>query len=410
MIALACQPIHDPAAMRVRRTRLAERTCTALITILIHLPLAYFFVARPGIPAAPAQDDRQEKQQHVLEVFFLTRLAASSDQGLRPAIRPRLVVPRVQAPALAFDIQVPVESPATAAPPQGPEPSPTEEAGLIAMKDVPQPATRPSENGGPEQAQGEGGIAESRGGMSVVRSVPPNYPWGSFRRHEQGTAVVGVKIDDRGRVTRVRLLHSSGFQRLDAAALHAVLLWQFSAPPAGEQPGHEEIALQIGFHLSAAMVRVPTVVLPFDAGLVARINATARSGERHEPPTLANENAVRRMAEALRMANNPAAGVGHAIAPRRELTDRGPVRSVKLLGTVRRSANVDFVQSERDRGVATASNSNLLWYAFEVRQEHGTSEWLLGTTVNGAISTVEVIAGAPACAPEPLAPACVRER
>lgn len=50
----------------------------------------------------------------------------------------------------------------------------------------------------------------------------PVYPALSQRRGEQGRVVLRVTISPHGRAEQVRVLHSSGYARLDQAAVDAV--------------------------------------------------------------------------------------------------------------------------------------------------------------------------------------------
>jgi protein TonB len=57
--------------------------------------------------------------------------------------------------------------------------------------------------------------------------LPPVYPVESRRRREQGTVRLRVVITPEGRVKEVTVASSSGFDRLDQAALDAVRHWRF---------------------------------------------------------------------------------------------------------------------------------------------------------------------------------------
>lgn len=56
---------------------------------------------------------------------------------------------------------------------------------------------------------------------------PPEYPYASRRAQEEGTVLLTVRIDERGRVVSQRVKKSSGFSRLDQAALEAVRHWRY---------------------------------------------------------------------------------------------------------------------------------------------------------------------------------------
>lgn len=64
--------------------------------------------------------------------------------------------------------------------------------------------------------------------LSVTRRVEPVYPPASRRLDEQGVVRLRVMVDERGRPREVQIVKSSGFDRLDEAAVTAVRRWQFS--------------------------------------------------------------------------------------------------------------------------------------------------------------------------------------
>jgi protein TonB len=58
--------------------------------------------------------------------------------------------------------------------------------------------------------------------VEYVRAPAPVYPRESSRRREYGTVTLRVLVDPVGRPARVQVERSSGFERLDIAALEAV--------------------------------------------------------------------------------------------------------------------------------------------------------------------------------------------
>lgn len=60
-----------------------------------------------------------------------------------------------------------------------------------------------------------------------LSNPPPTYPALSLRLNEQGKVVVRVLIGKNGQALEARLAQSSGFDRLDHAALRAVLAWRY---------------------------------------------------------------------------------------------------------------------------------------------------------------------------------------
>ena len=64
--------------------------------------------------------------------------------------------------------------------------------------------------------------------LAVTRRVDPVYPPASRRLDEHGSVRLRVLVDERGRPREVQVAKSSGYDRLDEAAVSAVRRWQFS--------------------------------------------------------------------------------------------------------------------------------------------------------------------------------------
>lgn len=62
----------------------------------------------------------------------------------------------------------------------------------------------------------------------MIAATPPRYPQESRRKREQGTVLLLVLLAADGRVADVSISQSSGFDRLDKAALAAVRHWRWS--------------------------------------------------------------------------------------------------------------------------------------------------------------------------------------
>lgn len=70
----------------------------------------------------------------------------------------------------------------------------------------------------------------------MVSAKPPKYPVESRRKREQGIVVLSVLLSTTGGVQDVSLSRSSGFDRLDKAALDAVRRWKWSPTVVDGQP------------------------------------------------------------------------------------------------------------------------------------------------------------------------------
>jgi TonB family protein len=62
----------------------------------------------------------------------------------------------------------------------------------------------------------------------LVYNPAPKYPRSARQKGEEGMVVISVFITEKGEVQRAHILSSSGFDRLDEAALNVVRLWRFS--------------------------------------------------------------------------------------------------------------------------------------------------------------------------------------
>ena len=71
---------------------------------------------------------------------------------------------------------------------------------------------------------------------AYLNNPPPPYPALSQRLGEEGRVLVKVLISAQGRAQQVSLAQSSGFKRLDEAALNAVQSWRFVPGKRGSVP------------------------------------------------------------------------------------------------------------------------------------------------------------------------------
>lgn len=79
----------------------------------------------------------------------------------------------------------------------------------------------------------------------------PRYPVESRRRREEGTVRLRVSVGVDGRVSEIGVVRSSGFERLDDAALDAVRKWRFRPGMQAGVPVEAVGFLSIPFKLQA---------------------------------------------------------------------------------------------------------------------------------------------------------------
>ena len=82
-----------------------------------------------------------------------------------------------------------------------------------------------------------------------LRNPKPSYPNLSRRLSEQGTVLLRVFVTIAGDAGKIELKESSGFPRLDHAALDAVHSWKFVPAKRGEQPVGAWVVVPIKFSL-----------------------------------------------------------------------------------------------------------------------------------------------------------------
>ena len=153
------------------------------------------------------------------------------DMPAPPAPAPQPVVPKVQPKPRPQPI------PQVVSPPQPqPQPStvittaaPSENAPVVAAA-PPSPAAAPQAAGNqrpnsPQTAAAT--VALPSSDADYLNNPPPTYPRMSRRMGEQGMVVVRVFINAEGCAEKAELRTSSGYPRLDEAALETVKRWRY---------------------------------------------------------------------------------------------------------------------------------------------------------------------------------------
>lgn len=139
------------------------------------------------------------------------------------------------------------QSPATVRPSRASTPQPP--AADLAPRDMSVPGeTREvaiaAERAGPETA-----LSPPRLDADYLENPAPPYPHLSRRLGEEGRVLVRVLVDQEGRPRTVALDVSSGYSRLDNAAVQTVRRWRFIPAKHGEQPVSEWVVVPVMFSL-----------------------------------------------------------------------------------------------------------------------------------------------------------------
>ena len=94
------------------------------------------------------------------------------------------------------------------------------------------------------------GLTSPPEAVDAARNRRPNYPEASRRRGEQGVVRVELFVDPTGRVADVRILESSGFSALDAAAVQAVREWRFRPAQRAGMPVAGSLSTAVHFRFA----------------------------------------------------------------------------------------------------------------------------------------------------------------
>ncbi len=94
-------------------------------------------------------------------------------------------------------------------------------------------------------------VTEVRFDADYLKNPAPVYPALSRRRHEEGKVLLLVRVTAKGDAEQVQVKLSSGFARLDEAALNVVRQWRFVPARQGEEPITASVVVPIIFHLDS---------------------------------------------------------------------------------------------------------------------------------------------------------------
>jgi periplasmic protein TonB len=187
-----------------------------MLVLAAHGALLYFLFKQQLIPPP--------EQLATLLVNFIP--AARPQEESKPEPPPPVPKPKPvkkpQSRQIVAETPALSESEPVALPPQ-PEPEPVPEPVAVAET---APAQMPP---GPLTLSSELSVA-------CPELNAPAYPPLSRRLGEEGKLVLRVELDESGRVSVARVITSSGFKRLDEAAMVAVKTWRCNPPQRDGQP------------------------------------------------------------------------------------------------------------------------------------------------------------------------------
>lgn len=157
-------------------------------------------------------------------------------QTVEPPPQPDVTVETLPPDPTAMKFAEPEERPPVMVTPE--KPSPRSEA----QEPPPPPATPPAPAVAPQQAKVD---APPR----PKRAIRPHYPKGCRQRGEQGDVTVELRVGVDGRVTAVKIVKTSGFAELDAAAEQAARGARFDPARSGDTAIESTARLGLTFRL-----------------------------------------------------------------------------------------------------------------------------------------------------------------
>lgn len=152
--------------------------------------------------------------------------------------------------------------------------------------------------------------------------------------------------------------------------------------------------VSLGFAPPERLLPIPVVVMPY-AAIARKIDAEIATNRARHPDSPSSEVSVRSLLQKLiaafpsERAEEPGAiqeFAGDSVEA--ELGLLGPIRSVTFMGFVHHG--IDRDQSDSSQFADLLRLERRHWEVYNVKQDHGSSVWLVATTPRGSIEGIEV--------------------
>ena len=101
------------------------------------------------------------------------------------------------------------------------------------------------------EPQPEPVIEPPKFGVAYLQNPAPNYPASSRRAGEEGRVLLRVLVTANGSAETVDLENSSGFEKLDEAAIKAVKKWRFVPAKRSNQAISAYVLVPVKFSLES---------------------------------------------------------------------------------------------------------------------------------------------------------------
>lgn len=253
-------PPSSMTAGRGRATLVASAALHAAMALALLIP-----GARPTMDSAPPvvvelmtpAGDSDPAPAPAAAAPASTSVATPTPQP--PAKLPSRPVPPRARPAAAPSKPVPVPSPTAATPvPVSDTPTASEAAASSPVTTNAAAGAAAGPSSGTGIATGDGTTGQGRGNgdaapgytLGAPQTPAPDYPWSARRRGVEGWVVVRLDVGADGCPTRVELIHSSGDDALDRAAITTIRHWRLRPALAGGVPAAGRVVVPIVFKLT----------------------------------------------------------------------------------------------------------------------------------------------------------------
>ncbi len=92
-------------------------------------------------------------------------------------------------------------------------------------------------------------VTAARFDADYLQNPAPVFPALSRRMHEEGKVLLLVQVSAKGEAENVQIKQSSGYIRLDEAAVNAVRKWRFIPARRSSEPVASSVVVPIVFRL-----------------------------------------------------------------------------------------------------------------------------------------------------------------
>jgi protein TonB len=233
--------LHLALIATLARPAAEHRTASVVSTLDLRLIVERLPIEKPvQAPAVEPPKPPQPAPAAHKPVKSKSRPAPKPRRNAVPS--PQMAAPqpqaKVSAPAAAVETAVASAPAASEA-----APSAAAESAPVAVAPAPAPA--------PSVAPPPAPVVPPRFDAAYLRNPAPAYPRASRLAGQQGQVVLKVLVGAQGSAVSVAVQRSSGFERLDDAALNSVRQWRFAPAKRGEQAVEAWVLVPIVFRLDA---------------------------------------------------------------------------------------------------------------------------------------------------------------